>query len=578
MRKILSFPVLLFLLSLFFRTIYLDRIPIGITSDELDYMINAKSVYLTGKDIGGTWSPFSFTTPPFEIPKGELPYLYLAPIIGPFPFSLFMARLPSAIMGSLMPVLMYLLALRFFGKKVAIFSGLVLCFNPWGVWFSRTGYDTPMSVFWYLFALVLLFRPTKVHIFISTISLVFAFFSYVGMKLLLFPLVLLILLYRVHTHVIWKNKGGSLLLMLICFICIGYFSYNLLTRKAANRSSDLLLPNATQIVKTVNFERQLSMINPLGAALTNKYSVYLRESLDKYFAAFDIRILFIHGEQTAFYSLWNQGFFYVVDILFLFPGIYFIMRKSMSGAFLVLGSICIAPIPSVLNAGGDSFAIRSSFMYPLLGLVVGAGLVAVYEYVQRYQFYKVVLSILILIYSVSFVSFGQNYFFRNPIYNSETFNFSGRLVSKYLQLAAESGSGVVVVDKSKTIIENPLLKQYIFYTYGLDAANIHDLSKVIQNTGVSYGGFNQSGCEEVSMGSDDAFIIPAGQCPDIVARKKRLTLSRLSDGGSIYDIYNDSVCSGTTHSRYVSQLHYADLQIEKMDAHVFCQKFVTNLE
>jgi hypothetical protein len=67
--------VVIMILSLFLRLLWLDRIPTGISDDELGFIINAKAVFLTGKDISGVWSPFSLTPITGGFPQAEIPYV-----------------------------------------------------------------------------------------------------------------------------------------------------------------------------------------------------------------------------------------------------------------------------------------------------------------------------------------------------------------------------------------------------------------------------------------------------------------------------------------------------------------------
>src|SRR3989344_949311 len=59
--KPLSLAIILFFLSLFIRTVLLDKIPIGITNDNMIFVLNAKAVFYTGRDVTGTWHPHTFS-------------------------------------------------------------------------------------------------------------------------------------------------------------------------------------------------------------------------------------------------------------------------------------------------------------------------------------------------------------------------------------------------------------------------------------------------------------------------------------------------------------------------------------
>ncbi|MBI4130050.1 glycosyltransferase family 39 protein, partial [Candidatus Roizmanbacteria bacterium] len=181
--------------ALFLRLFLLDKIPAGISHDELDYVFNAKAVYLTGSDVTGTWNPLSLTTPPYEVPKAELPYLFIAPFIGPFNFSLFAARLPFVIANLLLILVIVAIAKKLFDSKTAIIAGLLMSINPWNIYFSRTSYDTPLAVLFYYVGMLLVLSLSGWPILLAVPFFAVAFFSYIGTKLVIVPLSTILLSY-----------------------------------------------------------------------------------------------------------------------------------------------------------------------------------------------------------------------------------------------------------------------------------------------------------------------------------------------------------------------------------------------
>ena len=64
------------ILASILRLLWLDRVPSAIGGDELIYVLNAKSMLLSGSDLTGTWNPLSiffFNYPPNQM-QAELPY------------------------------------------------------------------------------------------------------------------------------------------------------------------------------------------------------------------------------------------------------------------------------------------------------------------------------------------------------------------------------------------------------------------------------------------------------------------------------------------------------------------------
>src|SRR3989344_344152 len=111
-------PILLFLIALTIRTILLDRIPTGIVNDNMIFVLNAKAFFYTGHDITGKWIPFSLSPLPDEPAQAELPYIYLAPVIGLLPSSLFAAHIFYAIVNSLFVVVLFLTVKKLLNKNI----------------------------------------------------------------------------------------------------------------------------------------------------------------------------------------------------------------------------------------------------------------------------------------------------------------------------------------------------------------------------------------------------------------------------------------------------------------------------
>jgi hypothetical protein len=52
-------------------------------------------------------------------------------------------------------------------------------------------------------------------------------------------------------------------------------------------------------------------------------------------------------------------------------------------------------------------------------------------------------------------------------------------------------------------------------------------------------------------------------------------ISRLSDAGTMYAIYNDTVCSSYGLHRYPSNIKLNDFNVEKLTDKKFCETFIT---
>ena len=125
----------LILLGLGLRLFRLDSRPLGFTWDEAALGYNAYSLIKTGRDEYGKILPVILKS--FGDYKPGV-YAYLAvPSIATLGLNEFATRLPSAILGTLLIVIVYLLTQN-------MFAALLLAINPWSLYFSR-GHGKPTS-------------------------------------------------------------------------------------------------------------------------------------------------------------------------------------------------------------------------------------------------------------------------------------------------------------------------------------------------------------------------------------------------------------------------------------------------
>lgn len=570
-----SLPLLFIaVIALILRLIWLDKVPTGITGDELDYVLNAKAVFLTGKDITGTWSPFSLTTPPNEFPKAELPYLIMAPFIGISNFSLFAARLPYALISVLLVLIMYLISYKLFGKNIALLTGFVMAINPWSVYFGRTAYDTQLAVFFYFLALYILLIAKKWHILLAFPILFLAFFSYIGTKILLIPFVVIVTFYVWH-----KNKKRYLkqytTLFLLCVGLVFFFIFSLQNR-ALLRTGDFLSPNNSKIINTVDTERRLSIKTPIRQLMSNKAVVFGKESINTYLGAFSPGLLFLYAESSPFISLWYHGLFYYIDFLFILLGLVYLFKENRSLWVFLISLIFIAPLPAVASSVGLSYSIRSSLLFPLLTLFISLGIWYIFS-LKKGGLYKVLITgLLIISYVILLTNFMYIYLFRHPIFDSDSSGLSGRILSRYIQLAKNKNREITVIEGT-SLGRSSTFKQHLFYTNGYNKFTKEKIRRSIINDSSSYDNLKIALCPNEPFSKEATVVSPSGTNCLTLPKGDNLLIAKLSDGGGIYSIYNDTICRKYKLSRYPQNITLEDFEIENLSEKKFCEKFITDL-
>jgi len=348
--------------------LWLDKIPTGISDDELDYVFNAKALFLSGSDISGTWNPLSLKPPPLEYPKAELPYVFIAPIIGIFPFSLFYARLPYVFINTMLVLVLYFIAKKLFGKPQAIAIGLLAAINPWMIYFGRTAFDSPISSFFYFSSLLVLLYAKR-HMLLLAIPLLFlAFFSYIGSKIVFLPFSIIIILFS------WKyinKKRYTKVYIFILLMSLGIMAHYLffsVFQPGSSRTAEISTPFHYSIEQRVNKERKLSIESPINNLLENKISTYLKYSLEKYYGAFSPQLLFLYGDGRSTFSVWNHGLFFYIDVIFLIIGAYSLFKYHRKASLLLFAIVLISPPTySIKHCGGElCHTLFSSIPNPII--------------------------------------------------------------------------------------------------------------------------------------------------------------------------------------------------------------------
>lgn len=560
MRKISFSLILIVLLSFLFRFIWLDKIPVGLSNDELDYVLDAKALFLTGSDISGTWNPLSLTAPTSSFPKAEISPLITFSFIGPLPLSLILSKLIYVLFSTGTVVLIYLITKKLIGVKEAIAAGFIASINPWLIFLGRTAYDSPLAVFFFLFAFYLLLITKGWKILWSFPLLFIAFFSYLGTKLIFIPFSFIAIFF---TWFYLNKKKYKTNYLIVTVLCLALFTFGIFSLKNQTRTSEILTPRTNLITQLTNDEKRTSVKTPL-TVLSNRYLIFTKYTFEKYMKVFSPEFLFLYGDPKGQFSLWEHGSFYYIDALFLVVGICSLFQKNKKILALLSAIALISPIPGALSTVGTSFAIRSLLLCPILIIFIGTGV----SFLVNLKNNKIT-ALLLVIYFLLILNFINIYFFRNPIYNSESFSLSGRVLAKYLSLQKEP---VYVINGDP---KTPL-KQYLFYTNSYNNENAKDIAKDFQTKNYLYKNLNFITCKDADkIKGENIVIYDDSKCMNFAKSSDRLTIAQLGDAGSIYTIQNDKTCNQFRLNRYPYGITFSDFSIESLSSQRFCEKFIT---
>ena len=569
-RIIFSLLIIVFI-GLIARVIFLDRIPTGMSDDELLYALSSRSFFYTGKDLTEQWSPLSLTKPSSNviISLGRVPYILFSPFFGNVDLSMFTARLPYALLGGLFVLVMFLICSKLFSTKVGLIVSVLYAFNPWSIFFSRTAYESPIAMYFAFFMLALLLYLKSWKILLAFTFYILSFYSYLGTNIIL-PFFTTISVF--YSWLLNKKKYTRYYVLFVVLAFIVYFIYiiHLPNDIGGQRTSQLLTPNSPTIVSDVNWNRRESIQTPVMDLFINKYEYSAKIYIHQYLGAFSPTYLFSRGEGVARFTLWSHGTFYLVDAIFLVIGFVFMLRSRRREALLLLSILLIAPIPSAFFSGDLQYALRSSFMYPILLIFISYG---VYSVINKFRRKLIPIVSIGILYIVFIANFGYQYIFINPINNYDSFGISGRIFAKYMQFANQHGyESQVLFNGANT----GLFRQYIFFNDKYRKDNHSEIASLFPKQTIKIDNVTFTDCKNINLDKSMITMIPFNlKCTSQELSKNILTIANYSNNQGIYLIYNDLVCKKYNMLPYLNNLQLKDFNIEKLDEKTFCQKFFT---
>ncbi|MCX6791888.1 MAG: glycosyltransferase family 39 protein [Candidatus Gottesmanbacteria bacterium] len=560
--------IIVVLLASLLRFLYLDKIPTAVGGDELHYILTAKSVFLTGYDTSGTWNPLSvflFRYPPGEqLVAAELPYFLHIPFSGPFSLSLFTAKLPFALLSVGIVVLLYLIAKELFGSLVGEATGLVAAINPWFIVLGRTAYEATPSIFFYLLALYMLLRARKWTIFFCLVPLLLAFYSYIATKLIFLPFVAIASFLAYHK----QNHKYRLHYVALCLISIGIvLAYILVLKTSSNgsRLGELFLPNSPTVISQVNDTRKNAMQSPLLTLTVNKYTVYIQLITGKLFRIFSPSYLFIEGDQIF---LAGQSFFYGIDFIFMVVGGLALYAKKRLYFILLSLFVLFGSFPHLFHQTSGDYSLHLALMFPFLTLFIGIGISELINSVPK-KFKNIGIAICFLIYTASVVIFLSKYFLQIPLYGKG--DFPMRTLSRYLTLSKKQLLPITLY----SIVGGDTLEKYLFYTNDITKNTIPILKHLNTTRSFEFNGIQFAACDtNIKTTPQNTVIISDYRC-NMHLEEPNIQLSRLDDGGTLYKIFNDTVCGSYALKRYPGGIQIKDFNIERLDEERFCQTYIT---
>lgn len=311
MKKYTPYLILTVIVILAFvvRFYKLGVVPSGLYIDEAAQGYSAYSILKTGRDEFGKTFPIVFRSmTDFRTPI----YTYIVAAVFPvFGVNAFSVRLPSFVFGVLSVISMYFLTLEVSSnKKLSLITSFLMAISPWHILFSRTAYESNVSLFFLITGALFLIKSLKKPHFLiaSSILLAISIVAYQAERIVV-PIILIVYFLKFRKTFLDKKHSKTLVFSLL----IG---------------TAILLPTIS-IVFTPGFWARASGLNIFSHArqlpdgfIQNYHGIFsilvngswflsVREFMWHYFSYFSPRFMFLLGDSDVHISYPEISTFFI---------------------------------------------------------------------------------------------------------------------------------------------------------------------------------------------------------------------------------------------------------------------------
>jgi hypothetical protein len=400
-KKLLIAYFLIFLVGLFFRLYQLSSVPYGFHVDEVKAALNAFSILKTGHDDKGNYFPMYYDSFGDFRPTGII--YSIIPSIAVFGNTVFSARFPSALIGSLtfIPlVLIVLLLNKKNGRLISLFASILISLNPWHIVISRSTSEAVFALFFSLFGIYFYLRSIinnrKFDQFYSIIFFLLSYFYYHNIRFLAPVFCLYIFLYYLYQKKITFSFKNIIFPILIIFLSIIFLS----SKESQGRASQVSLLSDFQVLyETQKRPIEEGQNNVLVARVFhNKISSYLRRFCEEYKSYFSTEFLVGTSAKPIRYTTPYIGLLTYFELILFFIGLFLVLKNKE--LLIFLGLLIIAPTVSAITTEDVPNLHRAFFMVPFFILVESYGFFLLFKFKK----------IFFIFYLLNFVYFSHMYF------------------------------------------------------------------------------------------------------------------------------------------------------------------------
>lgn len=413
-KKYRAFLLLIIvLLSFSIRFLWLDQAPRGLLIDEAHFGYIAESLLKTGRDEHGQPWPLVFQG--FGDQKLPAQAYLLIPFVKFLGLNALAVRLPSVLIGSLLPLAVYWLLKELrMESALALLGALIVALNPWTFMMSRFAYEANLGLLFFSLGLIGLVRlarnkkPTW-SVLLTAFSFAATWYSYIAFRPVTLALSALYLTYLLLVKKV-KFKFALLFFAVFTLLIAPLFHPQVATTGTA-RFEQIGIFSEEGLVLVINENRTFCterLPKAICYAVWNKPTVFTKELLHRFVEVYSPQFLATTGHPgNRYQTLENYGQFYLALWPLLCLGLVAVLfeteqlQTNNEIRVLLLLGLLIAPWSAILV--GDPQKIRLSPLLPFLIVSMILGLKLLWQFFPRRQWRQWLLAGLV---SLMFVASG----------------------------------------------------------------------------------------------------------------------------------------------------------------------------
>jgi 4-amino-4-deoxy-L-arabinose transferase-like glycosyltransferase len=401
------------------RLINLDKVPAGLHFDEAQAGYNAFLLLHTGKNLNGQSWPIDIDS--FGDYRPALISYLTIPSVALLGNNEFSTRLPMAIFGVLLILLIYKFSLEVFeNQKIAVLASGLFSISPMAVIFSRATSETTLDVFFEIAGLLCVIMALKKNrprfLIASYFFWLLAYFSYPTSRVLTLPMGALTI---GLTYLQFRPPRKLFFLAVGVLICYFIFPWVFFMRTpiGLGRAGQVNIFTFPEVQRSIDEEiSEDGNSSPIVVSrfFHNKITGYFLDISARYASFFSPNLVLFSLPKPDRYYVAQVGAFTVVEFTgFILALGSLLYKKSKPLAYLPLIFLFLAPLPSVITFEDSPNFQRAIYLVPMMQIVAGYGIATFLKAMVGKK--RIVLGLALLIIAVyQLVCFVHQYFVHEP--------------------------------------------------------------------------------------------------------------------------------------------------------------------